>query len=74
MEPEGSSLCSQEPETGPYPEPDKSNPQPYNFVRLVSPRSGEVQTLHPGTLATNQNLIHEDKKAMLLPCSSESSL
>jgi hypothetical protein len=26
MEPEGSLLCSQEPSTGPYPEPDQSNP------------------------------------------------
>jgi hypothetical protein len=25
-EPEGSSLCSQEPSTGPYPEPDRSSP------------------------------------------------
>jgi hypothetical protein len=27
MEPEGSLLCSQEPTTGPYPEPDESSPQ-----------------------------------------------
>jgi hypothetical protein len=26
MEPEGSLQCSQEPSTGPYPEPDLSNP------------------------------------------------
>jgi hypothetical protein len=27
MEPEDSLLCSQEPATGPYPEPDASSPQ-----------------------------------------------
>jgi hypothetical protein len=27
MELEGSLLCSQDPATGPYPEPDKSSPQ-----------------------------------------------
>jgi len=27
MEPEGSLSCSQEPATGPYPEPDASNPR-----------------------------------------------
>jgi hypothetical protein len=26
MEPEGSLLCSQEPSTGPYPQPDRSSP------------------------------------------------
>jgi hypothetical protein len=28
MEPEGSSPCSQEPATCPYPEPNESNPRP----------------------------------------------
>jgi len=33
MEPEGSLLCSQEPATGPYPEPDESI---YNLCHTLS--------------------------------------
>jgi hypothetical protein len=33
MEPKGSFLCSQEPATGPYPEPDKSSK--YNFILFL---------------------------------------
>jgi hypothetical protein len=32
MEPEGSSPNSQEPTTGPYPEPDQSNPFHNDFI------------------------------------------
>jgi hypothetical protein len=35
MEPEGSLLCSQEPSTGPCPEPDKSNPSHYISLRSI---------------------------------------
>jgi hypothetical protein len=49
MEPEGSLSCSQEPATGPYPEPDESNhiPKPYfpnfhfNIILPSTPRSSE---------------------------------
>jgi len=37
MEPEGPLLCTQEPASGPYPEPDESN--------LHSPRSRVIQNL-----------------------------
>jgi hypothetical protein len=32
MEPQGSLQCSQQPATGPYPEPDVSSPHPPNLV------------------------------------------
>jgi hypothetical protein len=47
MEPEGSLSCSQEPSTGPYPEPDQSSPyhpilyleDPFSYLRLGIPSS-----------------------------------
>jgi hypothetical protein len=36
MEPEGSLLCSQEPSTGPYPEPDKSHPISRRSILILS--------------------------------------
>jgi hypothetical protein len=48
MEPEGSLLYPQEPATGPYPKPDKSNPHPaapyfpkihFNIILQSTPRS-----------------------------------
>jgi hypothetical protein len=37
MEPETSLPCSQEPSTGPYPEPDQSNPSLKSFIQRVRP-------------------------------------
>jgi hypothetical protein len=36
MKPKSSLLCSQEPASGPYPEPDESNPHPPTPVSLRS--------------------------------------
>jgi hypothetical protein len=35
MEPEGSLLCSQQPATGPHPEPEESNPHLPKLSRLI---------------------------------------
>jgi hypothetical protein len=35
MEPEDSILCSQEPSTGPYPEPDESSPYPSTYFSKI---------------------------------------
>jgi hypothetical protein len=35
MKPEASILCSQEPATGPYPQPDESSPQSKTLFKIV---------------------------------------
>jgi hypothetical protein len=41
MEPEGSLPCSQEPSTGPYPEPYQSNPYHFSIVHPPTPWSSQ---------------------------------
>jgi hypothetical protein len=58
MEPEGSLPCSQEPSTGPYPEPDRSNPHhsiPLRFILILSThlRLGLPGGLFPSGFPTN---------------------
>jgi hypothetical protein len=36
MEPEGSLPCSQEPSTGPYSEPEQSNPLNYKLKKYIT--------------------------------------
>jgi hypothetical protein len=43
MEPEGSSPCSQEPSTGPYPQPDESSPYYPIYLRSISILSSHLR-------------------------------
>jgi len=57
MGPEGSLQCSQDPATGPYPEPGESSPQPYflkiycNIILPSTPRS--TKWFFPSGFPTN---------------------
>jgi hypothetical protein len=48
MEPEGSLPCSQEPSTGPYSEPDQSNPSHPIFLRSILILSTHLRLGLPG--------------------------
>jgi hypothetical protein len=51
MKPQGSLPRSQEPSTGPYPEPNQSNP--YNFNIIYPLRLGLPSGLFPSGFSTN---------------------
>jgi hypothetical protein len=57
MEPEGSLPCSQELSTGPYPEPDRSNPY-YSILSLYDNKS-LPQILFPFVLCRFKIQIHK---------------
>jgi hypothetical protein len=76
MEPRGSLLCSQEPSTGPYPEPDQSSPyhpilSKINFNIIHPPRSwfssGIFAFWLPHQYATCISLLHH---LCYMPCPS----
>jgi hypothetical protein len=51
MEPEGSLPCSQEPSTGPYPDPDRSSP--HHPILSTHLRIGLPSSLFPSGFLTN---------------------
>jgi hypothetical protein len=55
MEPKGSLRCSQEPSTGPYPEPDRSSPYHLRSLLILSThlRLGLPSGLFPSGVPTN---------------------
>jgi hypothetical protein len=59
MEPEGSLPCSQEPSTGPYPEPDQSTPYHHDLCYEISSIiSWLVSSLF---LSQNRNFFRSEK-------------
>jgi len=66
MEPECSLLCSQQPATGPYPKPDKSNSPPdtlffkINFHITLPPKPSLPSGLYPSELSTKITVFRVD--------------
>jgi hypothetical protein len=62
MEPESSLACSQEPSTGPYPEPDPSNPY-HPILSLL--RYSKYQISYPFCFAYPRNLSRSDVRLLM---------
>jgi len=78
MEPEGSLLCSQEPATDPYPQPDESSQLPILFSKIhfhiILPFMPKSSYWPSPFRISNQNFVFIIPHVYVTPCNSPSSI